>query len=97
MDFVRRRTLGDTFNGCPLGNFALQSDPAHHPEVQRVFELSEEKFEAVLLAQGVASGRARELAPAIFMIYQGCLLLVRATGDRSHFTRATRLMTDLVS
>ena len=96
MDFVRRRTLSGEFAGCPLGNFAVEADSVHSAEIRRVFHLSAEKFEAALVAQGIEPPRARELSPSLFMIYQGCFLLVRATGDRGNFTRATRLMTDLV-
>ena len=95
MDFVRRRTRSANFTGCPLGNFAVQADPAHTDEVRRVFDLSVEKFEHALVAKGVARMRAAELARGLFMIYQGCFLMVRATGDRSNFTRATVLMTAL--
>lgn len=95
MHFVRRRMGQWDSTGCPLGNFAVQAPPAHQADVQRVFGLSVEKFEQVLVAKGLAPRRAAELAPNIFLVYQGSLLMVRATQDRSYFTRATKLMIEM--
>ena len=92
MDFVRRRTRAAEFRGCPLGNFAVQTDPQHLPDVHAVFGTSTKKFEEALVRLAVPAARARDLAADLFLIYQGSFLMVRATGECSHFSRATRLM-----
>lgn len=96
MEFIRRRASSPTFVGCPLGNFAIEAKSAHNARVLREFGLSIEKLEDTFKAKGIQATRARELAPLIFMIYEGALLMCSATEERSHLSRATELMVRLV-
>jgi len=83
--------------GCPIGNLALEMahrEPAIAQKLRQVFSQWRAGIESVLQA-GVASGEfeiedPRAVAESLIAFAEGSILLAKATGDTTVFTRLAK-------
>jgi AcrR family transcriptional regulator len=79
--------------GCPVLAVAAETHPeapALTAKADAVFERWQATLASALRAEGVARGRARDLAALVLSAIEGAMVLSRATGDRQPLVRVGR-------